>query len=78
MATREIVSFTPIDQDGDSEILAFEITKSKIGSMLYQLHSVKINGEVRGTEIYTNLPEALAGMACKMAAQPNIKYEVEK
>ena len=76
--TQEIISFTPIDQDSDSEILAFEITKSEVGRPLYQVHSLVISGEVRGTEIYTNLPEALAGMACKMAAQPNIKYEVEK
>ena len=78
--TSEIVSFTPINQDSDSKVLAFDITRFPDGRRLYLLHSVAFNGddESGDNQTYNNLPEALAGAACKMAAQPNIEYEVEK
>ena len=78
--TQEIISFTPIDQDSDSKVLAFDITRFPDGRRLYLLHSVAFNGddESGSNQTYANLPEALAGAACKMAAQPGVEYEVDR
>ena len=76
MATDEVVAFIPIEHDRIA-IAGFEITKLAHGSQ-HQVHTIDEQGARHDLDTYDNLPEALAGVACKMAAQPGVTYKVEK